>query len=145
MKDVSNGVLSVCEAPLCSRSACCVPGLWGKTWIIRDWIQALIIALQNPVSSSMAKEPQALNTHCQVPIKKVPLVESSQITAYFTICPRRAEPDSQAPTSAQTVSFWFCWNTRVFYLFWPTQCLLAGSHVNSTEHAVAMAAHWVTQ
>lgn len=60
MKSVSDGVVECCEVLLCFWSGCCIPGLWGKTWIICDWIQALIIALQNPVSSSTAEKPRAL-------------------------------------------------------------------------------------
>lgn len=145
MKSVSNGVVECCEVLLCLCPGCCIPGLWGKTWIICDWIQALIIALQNPVSSRTAEKPRALKPYCQVPIKKVSLKETGQITSYFTICPFNREPDLAASMNRWIVCFWSRWNTCVLHLSWQGPCLLAGSHVNSPEHVVAMAAHWVTQ
>lgn len=71
----------------------------------------------------MAEEPQALNTYCQVPIKKVPLKKTSQITCYFNICPFRSESETHAQMNMWNVCFWFCWNTcftfpGVHRVFW---------------------------
>lgn len=55
----------------------------------------------------MAEEPQALNAYCQVPIKKVPLRQTRELTSHFTIWPFRSEPDSHAWMNTWIVLFFF--------------------------------------
>lgn len=69
----------------------------------------------------MAAKPQALKTYCQVPIKKVSLKKTDQITSYLAICPVNT---LYASMNMWAVCFSFRWNACLLHLSQQGPCLL---------------------